>query len=68
MDKTTVYQHRRFLDLKEGQHYLMPTRQIAVCVWAGEEKSAFKYQNGDEVSLSNHFCRRNLQPWTITTE
>jgi hypothetical protein len=53
--------------MQEGKTYLMPSRKLAVCVWTSEEKSAFRYQDGDEVSLTNHFCRRNLQPWHIPT-
>jgi hypothetical protein len=54
--------------MKEGRTYLMPSRQLAVCVWSSESQASFRYSDGEEVTLTESFCRRNLQLWTLTNK
>ena len=52
----------------EGRTYLMPSRQLAVCVWASENQVALRYQDGQEVTLTESFARKSLQWWNLTPE
>jgi hypothetical protein len=46
----------------------MPSRQLAVCVWASENQVALRYQDGQEVTLTESFARKSLQWWNLTPE